>query len=143
MSGKAKLVLLVGLPRSGKSTVAKKLSKATGFPVVNRDSVRLAYHGKRFAPEHEGIVNTITTSMVKALFLAGAEGVILDETNIRRDRRRQWHSDAWETRYYHIPTTPEVCKERAIATGQPDLLPVIDRMHGQFVDFGEDEIPWE
>lgn len=137
------LIQMVGLPRSGKSTVAKELSEKMGFPIVNRDSVRLAVHGLRFSLEHEPIVNKITVTMVKALLLAGAKGVVLDETNIRRDRRLKWHDDAWDTFYYHVPTTPETCKERAIATEQPDLLPVIDRMHSQFQEFGEDEMPWQ
>lgn len=42
-----KLILTIGLPRSGKSTWAKQ----QGCPVVNPDSIRLALHGKAYIQE--------------------------------------------------------------------------------------------
>ena len=35
------LIVMVGLPRSGKTTWARK----QGYPIVNPDSIRLAFHG--------------------------------------------------------------------------------------------------
>jgi large subunit ribosomal protein L2 len=37
------------------------------------------------------------------------------------------------------PTLAEVCIERAVATGQPDLIPIIDAMAARYDPLGEDE----
>ncbi|GAF94425.1 unnamed protein product, partial [marine sediment metagenome] len=62
-----KLILTVGLPRSGKTTWARK----QGIPMVNPDSIRLALHGKAFIEEAEPMIWTIAKYMVRALFIAG------------------------------------------------------------------------
>ena len=61
------LILTVGLPRSGKSTWAAQ----TGWPIVNRDAIRLALHGQAYIQDAEDMVTAIETYMVKALFGAG------------------------------------------------------------------------
>jgi predicted kinase len=57
------LILTVGLPRSGKSSWSRQQT----FPVVNPDSIRLALHGLRFAPEAEPFVWAIDTNQVDLL----------------------------------------------------------------------------
>lgn len=54
--------LMVGLPRSGKSTYAMN----QGVPVVNPDSVRLALHGQPYIAEAEGMVWAVVFLMAKA-----------------------------------------------------------------------------
>ncbi len=44
-----KLICTVGLPRSGKSTWCKTQS----YPIVNKDSIRLALHGQRYLQDAE------------------------------------------------------------------------------------------
>jgi hypothetical protein len=39
-----------------------------------------------------------------------------------------------------VNTPLNICKERAIATNQPDLLPVIDRMDQQLSQWKEDHV---
>ena len=68
------LILTVGLPRSGKSTWAKK----QGYPIINPDSIRLALHGEHFIEDAEPMVWTIAMYMTKALFLAGHNKIIID-----------------------------------------------------------------
>ena len=58
--------------------------------------------------------------------------VICDETNYSREARTYIQSDKWLTVFYPVETSPEVCKERAVLTGQPDLIPVIDEMWARF-----------
>ena len=82
------LIAMVGLPRSGKSTWAKK----AGHPIVSPDAIRLALHGQRFISEAEPFVWAIAKAMVRALFLAGHSAVILDATNNTRKRRDEWKS---------------------------------------------------
>jgi predicted kinase len=119
-----KLIMTVGLPRSGKSTWAKKQN----LPIVNPDSIRLAIHGQPFISEAESLVWTIAKYMVKSLFITGHNKVILDATNLTESRRQEWEDDMWEIKYKYFNTSPEECKRRALNTDKAYLLPVIDRM---------------
>lgn len=125
---KKTLILTVGLPRSGKSTWAKK----KGFPIVNPDSVRLALHGQAFVSEAEEMVWTISHYMVRALFLSGHDFVIVDATNTTRARREKWKSPDWRRVYQVFHTDQQTCIQRAIAGDQTDLVPVIERMFANF-----------
>lgn len=135
------LILPVGLPRSGKST----WSATQGFPIVNPDSIRLAVHGHPFLPAAEPLVWTIARYMVKALFLAGHDTVILDATNTQAHRRSEWISPDWKTVLHLVPTDAETCKARAVADDKAYLLDVIDRMAFQLhcEPPAEDGFEWE
>ena len=127
------LILMVGLPRSGKSTWAK----SQNFPIVNLDSIRLAVHGQRFWGPAEPIVSAHAQVMVSSLFLAGNETVILDATNVSRHRRTHWYCRKdtpaqWLTVAKHIDTSYDECRARAIAEEDQDILPVIARMGDAF-----------
>jgi predicted kinase len=122
------LLCMYGLPRSGKTTLCQKLRKAKGVPVVNRDTIRLALHGHNYLGKAEPFVKAISNVMVEALFLYGYKLVVVDETCFSQAARDALKSDRWDTYFYEVPTSPDVCKERAIATDQAYLLPVIDEM---------------
>lgn len=81
------LILTIGLPRSGKST----WSKEQGYPIVNRDSIRYAIGGSIRYFHAEDRVNEIEKIMVKSLFKAGHDTVIIDATHLK-----QKYIDAWE-----------------------------------------------
>jgi predicted kinase len=122
------LILTVGLPRAGKSTWARE----SGHPVVNPDSIRLALHDQVYQQQAEDFVWAIAKCMVKALFIAGHEFVVLDATNTTIKRQEDWNSVAeaveakvWFRVFY---ATPKQCKERAKASNKEFLIPVIDRM---------------
>lgn len=127
------LLLTVGLPRSGKSTWAM----ATGVPVVNPDSIRLALHGQAFFGPAEPMVWAVAHLMVQALFTAGHKTVILDATNITEHRRSDWRSKEWNVGFVCFKTSEEECLRRAVALGQTDLLPVIARM-AKAIEWPED-----
>lgn len=122
------LIAMKGLPRSGKSTIVAKLSLELGAPIVRRDAIRLALHGQRYIHDAEPMVKAISLYMIRALFEAGHTEVICDETNYSQAARDSLMDERWETVFYIVDTPPEVCKERAVMTGQPDLIPVIDSM---------------
>lgn len=124
------LVVMVGLPRSGKSTLARQF----GFPIVSPDAIRLAIHGQRHLPSAEPVVWMTAKYMVKALFLAGHMHVVLDATSINAHQRAQWRSREWKTKVYVVETDPDVCIQRAIDTDQLDLIPVINSMYEEFCD---------
>lgn len=136
-----RLIMTVGLPQSGKSTWAR----ATGFPVVNPDSIRLGLHGKPFIGLAEPFVWAVAKVMVRSLFLAGHEHVVLDATNTTRQRRDDWKSRDWVREFRHFGTTVDVCKERAKQTAidaehLEGLLRAIDRMDEQFEHITPEEL---
>lgn len=124
------LLMTVGLPRSGKSTFSRgyMLSKP-GVAIVNPDSIRLAIHGKAFDPAYEKRVWQTAHDMVDALFLAGHPEVILDATNLTRERRDDWRSHDYKRMlvdFSHVPAC--VCIKRAVDGNRDDLVDVIVRM---------------
>jgi predicted kinase len=126
------LIMTVGLPRSGKSTWAKEHAKRTNAVVVSPDAIRLAISGQRFVIEAEPAVWAVTLFMVRALFGAGHETVILDCTNLEKERRapwlREWRADS-NIVFVLFNTDADTCKDRAIDDGMDDLLPIIDKMN--------------
>lgn len=119
------LILMVGLPYSGKTTRALKL----GLPIVSPDAVRVALHGERYLQAAEPMVWTLAVIMVKALFEAGHSHVIVDATN-NTVKRRQFWADAgdWTVQYQIIDTPEKLCVQRAQQADDLDIVPVIARM---------------
>ncbi len=130
------LICTVGLPRSGKTTWARSQS----YPIVNPDSIRLALHGQRFVGLAEPFVWAIAKTMVRSLFAAGHDAVILDATNMNRKRRDEWQSKEWGTFFKLVRATPEECLERAGA--DEEIKPVIARMANEEEPLGDDERLW-
>lgn len=124
------LILTVGLPRSGKSTWARKFIPFC--PVVNPDSIRLALYGSAFVPSAEKIVWAHTDLMIRSLFLYGHSFVILDATNTTRQQREQWISPQWKTWYKIFSTKADICMDRAREEGNEGLLQAIARMSAEF-----------
>ena len=118
------LLMLVGLPRAGKSSWARE----QGYPIVNPDSIRLALHGQSFYAPAEPMVWALAKAMVRSLFLAGHETVILDATNVNKRRRNEWQSKEWLLHLQIFTTSPRECIRRAREDGREDLVPVIERM---------------
>ena len=119
------LVVNVGLPRSGKTT----WSKLTKWTVVSPDAMRLAFQGRPFIQETEPWIWSMIRIMVKSLFIAGNEQVVLDGTFITANHRRAFHScDLWDT-IFNVFKVPEAeCHRRADVDGRPELHEVITRM---------------
>jgi predicted kinase len=135
------LYMTVGLPQSGKSTWARQ----QGHPVVNPDSIRLALHGMPFVGLAEPFVWAIAKVMVRALFLAGHDAVILDATNVTRKRRDEWKSKDWARSFVEFIESVDVCKQRAAQTCHTEehlggLLVAIERMYEQYEPVEESEL---
>lgn len=126
------LILYVGLPRAGKSTFLQRRTGMIKSPVVTPDEIRKVLGCFPHCGKRETEVWHIARVMVESLFGSGAPVVILDATNVTRKRRAEWKSDKWDTAVVWIDTSKEVCKERALANKQDDLIAVIDRMADTF-----------
>ena len=127
------LIMLCGLPRSGKSTHARSCP----YPIVNADSVRLAFHGHKFIPVAEPWVWAFTKLMVRALFLAGHDKVILDSTNIDKRRRDEWISRSWTRKVIVFDVSKETCITRA--GNDLEIIPIIERMSSEYQEPTTDE----
>ncbi len=132
------LIATVGLPRSGKSTWSLEQT----WPIVNPDSIRLALHGQRFYGPAEPFVWATAKLMVRSLFQAGHQHVILDATNMTRKRRDEWQSREWGLFFKHIPTSAQVCMRRAEEEKDAEILPIIGRMSNEFEPLAADEQLW-
>lgn len=124
----------VGLPYSGKSTWAR----GQPAPIVCPDEIRIALHGQRYISEAEPFVWAIAKVMVRALFGAGHQEVILDATNTTKKRREEWYSGEWEIEWCVIDTPKEECIRRAQAVGDDYIIPIIEKMSSQWENPKED-----
>lgn len=124
-----KLIVTVGLPRSGKTTWAR----TTGWPIVNPDSIRLALHGQRFYGPAEPFVWAMAYAMVEALRLAGHARIVVDATNVSAKRRAEWEARyPGAVEFKVIETPPEECIRRARAENDEEIVPVIERMAAEW-----------
>lgn len=86
------LYLMCGLPYSGKSTLACKLSRQTGFPIVSIDEVRESlgfYWGKSEASpaDWKRIYHAVEEQITR--YLGTSTSVIYDSTNHDKASRRR------------------------------------------------------
>jgi predicted kinase len=129
------LVLTVGLPMAGKSTWARR----QGVPVVCPDAIRLAMHGQAYLHQAERLVWGVAETMVRSLFLAGHQCVIVDATNGRKHAREAWRWTSWGLMFKVFDTPREACEERCREFGREDLLPVIERMAASWEPLDESD----
>lgn len=136
------LLLMMGLPYSGKTTKALELSRALNAPLVSPDAIRLALSGERYLPALEPTVWWIARMLTRSLFLAGHQVVIVDATHNTRKRRDAWRtSEGWDVLVLDLEVDSEVCRDQAVEANDLEILPVIARMAGQRQPLEEDETP--
>lgn len=134
------LYVMVALPRAGKSTYIK--NNLQGLVQVSADQLRLLISGRRFSKKDEPKVWWVRNIMLEILMQQGMD-IVVDQTNINRERRRPLLELAkkydYRTIAVEIKTDLKICKKRAIETEQEDLLPVIERMAQYYEKVKKDE----
>lgn len=127
-----KLTVLIGLPRSGKSTYAQNwLKYGKNRVVVSEDKIRLALTGQDYCGPAEEFVHSIYYTMIKTLLMD--YDVLADDTHTTVGSLRKLA--VLDDFHYEIMDTPvDVCIQRAKDTGRPYLEGVIRRLGSQLAD---------
>lgn len=79
-----RLVVLVGLPGSGKTAFQKRHPE---WAVVSKDAIRRGIFHCNHAPEYEDVVDRIFASILVEVIDSDAEVVCVDDLNLTRDAR--------------------------------------------------------
>lgn len=128
-----KLTMMVGLPRSGKTTLSKE--EYPGAVRVSADEIRLQMHGTLFYSPLEPLVWWVRGILLHLLLSQGLD-IVVDETHTTQERRAATAGIAdkygYEIHAHWVKTSASLCKHRAFATGQGELIPVIERMAETF-----------
>lgn len=79
-----RLVMLVGLPGSGKTAFQKRHPE---WAIVSKSAIRLGIFHCNYAPEYESVVDRIYASTLVEVIESNAEVVCVDDLNLTRDAR--------------------------------------------------------
>lgn len=128
----SRLIMMMGIPGSGKSTIAKKLKSSMEKAVIlSSDDLREEMYGNRQDLEHHGEVFEELHRRAKEALKQGID-VIYDATNINSKRRigylRQLPKDVIKELYFinqDVMITEEQDYKREFSVGEK----VIDRMY--------------
>lgn len=125
------LYVMVGIPGSGKSTVAAQL----GLPVVSTDAIRLELTGDAEDQSANDAVYAVAHARTER-HLAYGESVVFDATNLtgssRRPLRKMAHS--WNARLVACLIEVDEATARERNRSRERVVPefAMDRMIGQF-----------
>lgn len=85
-----KLLALVGLPASGKTTYARKLVEK-GWVRVNKDDMRAMLHNSKFSKPNEAFVLKLRDDVIVRALTQG-KNVVVDDTNLDAKHVIQFHN---------------------------------------------------
>lgn len=129
------LYMMVGLPASGKSTIAKVISEFEKAIIVSTDEIREELFNDIDDQEHNAEVFDEVESRIK-FYIANEQDVIFDATNVSYKRRRAFLEKLKHYRVKKIAilvATPyEECIKRNAERGRKVPEEVITRMYHNF-----------
>ena len=133
--GEITIYLLCGLPRSGKSTKAKELSKIYNAPIISMDAIRLAIHGNPYIEKTEPFIKLFERYTILALIYAGHKSIIIDSCNLNLSETKEYLLNLFKETNFKIhineiiiTTSKDVCIARAIESNQEYLIPIINEL---------------
>lgn len=126
-----KLIIMRGLPASGKSTRAKEIMESAGNVVrINKDLLRKMLHFDKWSGKNERYTKAASRELAK-LFLKEDHVVIIDDTNLNPSVLEGWKSLAIEMEATYevidIDTPYEECLDNDIGREGEVGKAVIDR----------------
>lgn len=131
----SKLLLLKGLPASGKSTRAKEIVDTGNYIRVNRDLLRTMLHFDKWSGNNEGMTVEAEKS-IAANALANGINVVVDDCNLNNGNADMWKevAKAFEASFQveKMKTSMEECLERDLGREKPLGRHVIINMALQY-----------
>jgi len=131
---KNKMYMMIGLPASGKSTIAKQISESEGAIIVSSDEIRKEMGDENDQTNNEKVFKEVEKRLKE--YLSQGKDVIFDATNINYKRRRDWlnrfNKFDIEKIAVLVATTYEECLERNDKRKRRVPEGVIERMYFNF-----------
>lgn len=136
-----KLLMLKGLPASGKSTYAKELVAQGGWTRVNKDSLRSMLHNGKWSRKNEEEVILARNALIFSALSSG-KNVVVDDTNFNPRHQQEFEKMCelcsngryFEFEVLHVATDVEECIKRDLKRGAEAVgEQVIRRMWRQYV----------
>src|SRR5690242_3129636 len=87
------LVIMRGLPASGKSTRARELVRNKGYKRLNRDDLRAMIDDGKWSKHYEKDIKTAELALAH-FYLSINHGVIIDDTNLSPSTVEMWQNFA-------------------------------------------------
>ena len=133
-----KIIILKGLPASGKSTWAKNYIKQHSkekWKIINKDSLRLMLDDSKWSRENEKFIIRVRDNIIQSALGMGYN-VIVDDTNFSKsheDRVRLVAEGKATVEIYHLNTSVEECVERDLKRANSVGADVIYRMYNKYL----------
>jgi predicted kinase len=137
------MIIMRGLPASGKSTKAQELARLYGNTVrINKDLLRTMLHFDNFTGRNEGHTQDAARKLAD-WFLTNGVNVIIDDTNLNPNTVQSWKDlarihDA-KIEYQDMDTSVEECIVRDENREKRVGGHVIKRMAWQYLDYMKGE----
>lgn len=133
------MIIMKGLPASGKSTLAKQLMSEQGNLMrINKDLLRTMLHFDKFNGRNEGFTRDVAKVLAEH-FLSRDINVIIDDTNLNPKTTQGWVGLAKlksaKIEYKEPDTSVEECIERDSKREKKVGKTVIQKMALQYKDY--------
>ena len=127
-----KLLILVGIPASGKSTFAKQWVEESSKTriIVNRDSIRRGL-GVYWVPTREGLISDLEFKTVETA-MDWEYDICLDSTNLNSIYIQQWIKLAQKWEYEIEYKKFDISLEEALERDKNREFPVGEKVINQF-----------
>lgn len=130
-----KLLMLKGLPASGKSTRAKEIVSTGNYVRVNRDLLRTMLHFDKWSGQNEGTTVDMEKAIATAALVRGTS-VVVDDCNLNHSNKDMWKEVAKSCNATFgvetIDTSMEECLKRDIGREKAVGSHVITNMALQY-----------
>ncbi len=138
-----KVIILRGLPGSGKSTYAKQLleENPNAYKRINRDDLRMMFDNGHTSTGNEKFIKKVRDLLIIKALEEGKH-VIVDDTNLSEknktriqqliDQFNKEHNDSVQIEIIEMKTPLDECIERDAQRKKPVGNKVIKAMHRQF-----------
>lgn len=135
---KKTIIVMVGIPGSGKSTVSNKIKeKNPDYIIISRDLIREKYPNYGYTKDEEYLITQLELRQINEEVSNGST-IIIDDTNCYLKIRKKWEKIAFENDYkllYHIiMCTPEKAMKNIENRDRKVPKEVIDRMYNVLIN---------